>query len=1009
MIRLLIAAVRWLRQGLLLLLAGWVVGGTAASSNGIPAASRYLLRFWQVEDGLPQNAVNAIVQTHDGYIWVGTPSGLARFDGIKFEVFDADNTSNLPSSQISSLFEDQEGTLWIGHETGELSRYRHGRFERVGIQTGWSPPKIWQIGSDLNGDVWALNENALLLRVKDGLRQAPMPGVPQGFCSFEPMAAGGMWIVRNGVLSVFTNGVSTPLPLDRDSPSSSYVQGVCASSDGGLWVASYGWLHKWKNETWETNLGECPWGYGATIRMIELQSGVLAIGTPEHGLYLIQPGGETVCLNHTNGLRSQWVRALCEDREGNLWVGTAASGLAMVRPANFIPLDPPDHWQGRAVLGVTCGTDGTLWAGTDGAGLYRFAAGQWTNWGFNQGVSNPYIWSVAVGVRDAVWMGTWSVGLQVQHEGRFESAPGWPPTLTSVTALVRRGEDDYWVGTAAGLVRYHHQTASLPIADGTNVLADVRAVVEETNGTVWFGMNGGGVGRLEQGRVRQFRKADGLASDFVSCLHLDDQGALWVGTAAGLSRYKNGHWAAITLAQGMPNKVITDIEDDGRGSFWIGSHGGILRVGKQQLNQCADGLTPAARWACYDRNDGLPTQECLGGFQPAGCRAADGWLYFPTSKGLVAVKPDEVRINHRLPPVVVEDLLVDGVVYRLATDGEPGLLEIPPGRHRYEFHYAGLSFTAPEKVRFKHRLEGLDSEWVDAGTERLTTYDYLPPGDYQFRVIASNGDGVWNEEGAEVALRVLPHVWQTWWFRLVALCILVSVAATGAWYGTHRRMRRKLERVEQQRSLERERARIAQDIHDDLGASLTRINLLSQSAHHLEPSAPVARELERIQETVQELTLTMDEIVWAVDPRHDTLDSMADYLGRLGEEQARMARLRCRLDFPLDLPQWPLRSEVRHSLFLAFKEALNNVIKHASASEVRISLAREGQSIVLTIEDNGRGFEPDALAGSGQSGRRQGHGLENMRRRLEELGGRCEIRNAAGQGTTVRFFLNIKL
>jgi signal transduction histidine kinase len=336
---------------------------------------------------------------------------------------------------------------------------------------------------------------------------------------------------------------------------------------------------------------------------------------------------------------------------------------------------------------------------------------------------------------------------------------------------------------------------------------------------------------------------------------------------------------------------------------------------------------------------------------------------------------------------------------------------IAPGRQRFEFFYTGLSFVVPEKVRFKYRLEGLEAEWQDAGTRRSADYGYLSPGDYTFRVIACNNNGVWNEQGTTLALTVQPHVWQTGWFRLLGAVLAAMVVGGLVWFETRRRMRRKLDRSERQRAIERERARIARDIHDDLGASLTRISLLSQSARsELDRPEHARQELERIYQTARDTTRAMDEIVWAVNPEHDTLESLAAYLIKYAQEFLRATGLRCRLDLPTELPAWPLTSEVRHNLFLAFKQALHNVVQHADATEVRIAFNLHPSGFTLELEDNGRGFDaaqPVARSTADSDRLDRGHGLANLRRRLADIGGECDIRSAPGRGTKVGFRLRI--
>ncbi|MDB6021154.1 MAG: hypothetical protein JWQ04_1011, partial [Pedosphaera sp.] len=421
----------------------------------------------------------------------------------------------------------------------------------------------------------------------------------------------------------------------------------------------------------------------------------------------------------------------------------------------------------------------------------------------------------------------------------------------------------------------------------------------------------------------------------------------------------------------------------------------------------------------YGKADGLSTLECSGGFQPSGCQTPDGRLWFPTSKGLAVVDPANVKINPLPPPTIIEDVTMDDQTTSLPPAGASAAayrLEIPPGKQRFEFRYTGLSLVAPEKDRFQYQLEGLESDWVMAGTRRVAYYSYLKPGDYTFRVKACNNDGVWDQMGATLSIRILPHFWQTWWFS--AGMILAGGGSVGgvARYLTRRRLRQKMEKLERQRAIEKERARIAKDIHDDLGASLTRITLLSQSGRmdHEDPHQAAA-DLDQIYSTARELTRAMDEIVWAVSPQHDTLDSLVTYLGKFAQDFLSVAGVRCRLDVPIELPTWPLTAEVRHNLFLAFKEVLHNVLKHASATEVRISLTLAKSGFSLTVNDNGKGFDPARVgAASPEQASEQvlrlsnGNGLTNVKKRLEEISGAFELRSAPGEGTHVRFWVAVK-
>ena len=970
-------------------------------------APNYFTRTWQVEQGLPQNKVTAVVQTRDGYLWVGTYNGLARFDGVRFTVFDENNTPELHSSRITSLFESADGTLWIGTESGDVLQFQDGRFTGVPLHVNWSGGKIYAISADNAGDIWLLNEAGELARVRDGRLLLPAAGSVTKVVSLARAEDGTIWVEREGVVSALKDGRLTVEVSTND-----YVQGICAARGGGFWVACNSGIRKWKDGHWVADPGIAPWGWDVVANLAETSAGVLVGGTSGDGLWLVfanQTNLPALHLDYTNGLPSDWVISLCEDREKNLWCGTGA-GLAVIRPSNLETISPPDKWKSRPVLSVLPAPDGALWVGTEGAGLYRLQNGGWTNFGPDQGIRNPYIWSLAADSTGKIWAGTWGGGLFAQKADGFDFAPGLENFLIPTPALLFL-HDELWIGTPAGALRYQTGKFERFNEIAGKAFGDVRAMVMDKSGTLWFGTAGGGLVCRENGTFRRFNKTDGLSSDFVECLHCADDGALWIGTfGGGLNRFKDGKFSTVSLEQGLPNGVIGHIEADGRGFLWMSSYGGILRAKETDLNRCADGMLPRVAFLTYGINDGLPTLECSEGLQSAGGITADGRLWFPTSKGLVAVDPAQVKMNPLPPPVRIEQVLLDDK--KFAEGGAAGLLKIPPGRHRIEFAYNGLSFVAPEKVRFKCRLNNFDTEWTDVGGKRVATYNYIPPGSYSFQVIACNNDGVWNETGASLEFQVLPFFWQTTWFRLLGGLVTVLAASGAVWFDTRRRMRRKLDRAERQRDIERERSRIAQDIHDDLGAQLTRITMMSESARgDLSNPGRAAAGLEKIYDTARELTRSMDEIVWAVSPRHDTLESLASYLEKFAHDWLATAGFRCRLDLPLQFPEWRLTSEVRHNVFLAFKEALHNAVKHSGASEVHIRLAVKENSFELVVSDNGRGFFAGEQANgySATPGRpASGNGLENMRRRLTAIGGNCDIQSASGTGTKVTFFLQAR-
>ena len=968
----------------------------------------YVVRAWQTEDGLPDNRVTAVVQTRDGYIWLGTLGGLARFDGSHFTVYDASNTGGLLTSPVTSLFENSRGELWIGCETGELVCYnaRQG-FRSVPVAGTWSGRRIYGISEDDAGDLWLVNSVGELMRVKDGEVFSPPKGRTTGTLVELARSGNSLWIVRNGAASRVENGRPNAFHVE-DHPETEYVQGIGPAHDGGTWVANNGRIRKWRDGKWVEDRGPAPWVYAPLTCLIETLSGAVVAGTSEDGLFMLLPDRGVVRLGLSTGV-PKWIRALSEDREGNIWVGTGSRGVVMLRRSNVRALSPPDHWNGCAVLSVSPGSEGGLWAGTDGAGVYHYRDGIWTNYFQESELFNPYVWSVVEAAEGRLWVATWGSGITVLQHEKFSRPPGLQKFATPTAALYQARDGSWWIGTSAGLL---HDDGT-----GTNWIrieqglagADVRAIAEDRRGRLWIGMFGGGLGCIENGKVRRFRKSDGLPTELVQSLHEARDGTLWIGTyGGGLCRMREGRLSTIGKAQGLPNGFIFDIEEDELGYFWMSTRAGVLRASEDELNQCADHRVERAHFQSYGISDGLPTLECSGGGQPAGCRTSDGWVWFATIKGIVGLNPADVRTNLVQPPVAIEKILVDDAPLTW-NDTTHSAVRIRPGQHRIEFQYAGLSFVAPESVRFQYQLNGFESHWTDAGARRSAVYSYIPPGDYVLHVVACNNDGIWNTVGARVALVVLPEFWQTWWFKSLSAFGIMSAGGGLMWLDARRRTRRRFERLEREKAVERERARIAKDIHDDLGASLTRITLLSESERNdIQVPPKLAADLDEIRSTARELTTAMAEVVWAVNPQHDTLDSLITYLEKFGQEYLRSAGISCHLEVPLESPSLALTSEVRHHLFLAFKEVIHNVVKHAAASKVRIVASLEPGWFRLSIEDNGRGFQlssdgPPPATGSSVPG--SGHGLLNMRQRLAATGGQAIIQSVPGKGTRIQFSL----
>jgi signal transduction histidine kinase len=556
-----------------------------------------------------------------------------------------------------------------------------------------------------------------------------------------------------------------------------------------------------------------------------------------------------------------------------------------------------------------------------------------------------------------------------------------------------------WVGTYNGQLGLLHEGQFHPV----NGLSGkpISTMTQETNGTLWIGSMGSGLARWQNGRLTVFTVKEGLRSNLIRTLRLDATRTLWIGTdSGGLSRWRGGHFDNFTTKEGLIDDTIQQILEDDSGNLWLGCNRGICRVSTRALDELALGKSSFVYPLVFGQPEGMVSEQCEGNFA-AGLKTTSGRLCFSTAKGIVVIDPREQTNSAAPPTVLLEDVWVDGKLeterFQKPDAAVAAKVEIPPGAHRFQFHFTGLSWSAPEKVRFRYRLEGLDSDWVEAGGERAAIYSYVPPGDYRFHVIACNGSGLWNNAGAAVAFVVLPHFWQTSWFVGVSILAALGFTGGGIRYFERRRYRARLKRLDQERAMERERARIARDLHDELGSSLTRISMLSDLGQSRENSAEQLKtRVEKISSFAVRTARSLDEIVWAVNPRNDSLRSLLEYLTQFAGELFDDTGINCRFEIPDDLPRSPLPPEMRHNLFLAIKEALANALKHARAGEVSLSARLIGQQIEISVQDNGTGFDPILIeAGASRSG------LKNMRQRIESLGGRFSIRTAPGGGTTV--------
>ena len=997
---------RWLLAAAGLLVCGLASDAPGASSVVVQTGAPHIIDVWGTEDGLPQSSVIAITQTRDGYLWLGTLNGLVRFDGLRFTVFDESNTPGLNSSRIVHLFEDRQGNLWIGTETAGVALVKDGRVTSLDIGRGSREARLLSAAEDSTGAVWLYTADGQLCRYRNGKVDVWKFGAqyPSSCRVVAAEPSGPLWVgIDWGLYGIGAAVGRDPreLPLEQVLPVKK-LDFLLASGKGGYWRMADGRIQKWASSRLERDFGPYPWTNSTPVSAAcEDRQGNLLVGTKGDGVFWFDSDGKATQISPRQGLSHGTVLSLHVDREGSLWIGTDGGGLNRVKRRVF---DVEAASQGWVVQSLCEDAEGGLWSGFNGAevGATYSKDSVSKDFGFADGLLSPNVRAVFEDRSQNVWVGTHDGGLFQLRDGRFQRAGG-PAIHPAVFAIHQDRTGQLWLGTQGGLARRDGQEWKVfTTRDGLS--ADVvRAIADDTEGNLWIGTEWGGLNRLRDGRFTSYRKAeDGLPSDNISSLYVDAEGVLWIGTGGGLARFRDGKWTRYTAREGLISNGVGYLLEDGQGDLWIGSNAGLMRVKKQALNDFARGLTSFIPFRAYGKPDGMPTSECTAGSQPGACRTRDGRLWFPTIKGLVSLNPAQLSPNTNPPPVVIESVLIEGREQNVSSlrTGPPTTVTVPPGRERLEIHFTSLNLAAsfPNRAHFRYRLEGHEAAWTEAGGIRVARYTKLPPGQYRFQVTACNEDGVWNETGSGLAIIVEPPFWRTWWFLTTATVCLLGMIIAVVHYVSTQKLQRQLEKLRQQEALEKERSRIARDIHDQLGASLTQVSLLGELVESDKNSpGEVEAHARQISQAARDTTRTLDEIVWTVNPSNDTLDGLITYVCKYAQEYLAVAGLRYRLDVPAQLPGAAISPEVRHNVFLAAKEALTNVVRHAQASSVWIRFKLEPNGFTLEIEDNGRG-----VAGLDEPAAQSRNGLRNMRKRMEDISGVFSIGPAPEGGTRVR-------
>lgn len=938
----------------------------------------FRVRRWTASDGLPQSFVAALAQTTDGYIWMGTEEGLARFDGASFTVYDATTTEGLRSGFIMALLAGANGDLWVGTHGGGLSRLSGGTFRAITKAAGLPSNSVWALCPDGEGGVWAGTSSGLARINREGtVTEAVLAGLPAPWVrALHRDGTGVVWIgTRGGGLAKLTSGSPEVVPLGG-ALATARIRAIATAPDGSIWFGTEtGLVHLQAGfaRTFGVEAGlSDPWVSAILID----RDGRLWFGTGD-GVSTFEDGRLTSY--PTRGV----TRALLEDHEGNVWAGSEAGGVTRFASAAFTTYTAVEGLSSDLVLSVIEDMDGVVWAGSSARSLNRLVGGRLAHGKVPSPLPDGFPRALAVARNGDLLIGSRGV---LRWAGGQARQVRLPAELASeaVLSLLEARDGSLWVGTsAAGIARVlggvvTRYPSAFPVA----------AIVEQDDGTLWFGTLGEGLLELRRGKLIKHGTSDGLSSDLIQGL-LPDGADLWIGTSGGgLNLLRGGRYCAVRRRHGLFDDTAFVILDDGRGSMWMSSNRGVYRAAKEDIIAVCEGKRESLQSRSFGIADGLRSAEASGINQPAGWRDHRGRLWFAMAEGLAVVDPARLEDNPVAPPVAIEGAVADGRPVEVV-DG----VTLGPGVRNLEIHYAGLSFVAPEKVRFRYRLEGLDQDWVEAGTRRAAFYTGPSPGHYRFRVVACNNDGIWNETGASWGFAVRPYFFQT---RAFAAALVVF--ACGAAFGLHRL---RIRRLRQKNAVLRERNRLAGEIHDHMSQIMTGLLLQLDASREVldDTNGRVVPYLDRAAQLAREGIDEARRTAWGLRAGALGPGGLADALRRTVLPLVQGTRVAIEVTEVGRRVRMP--DDLESELFRVGQEAVTNALRHGLAQHIEVTVSYEEAGVRLDVTDDGCGFR----SGTGEPERRAGLGLSGMWRRVGERGGTMGIRSREGGGTIVEVFV----
>jgi ligand-binding sensor domain-containing protein/signal transduction histidine kinase len=957
---------------LLLLLS---LAAPAAPIETPPVA--YTERMWQVQNGLPEQVVQAFAQTADRYLWIGTTGGLLRFDGEKFLLFDRENTPTFRENNVFCLMVARDNSLWIGMEGGGLLRYREGAFRAFSSNDGLTNDFVRTVQQDSHGQIWIGTDNGLF-RMK-GERMERMDNTT----SIPPVAVHAIHEDRRGQLWV---GGSKLLRLEGETSveyrlsgegSRNRVKSILETSDGTIWVGTIAGLEKLPaNGPPGARFEWVPEITGTARFLRETSDGTLWIGTIGHGLHTYRDHHFSQ-IPAPQSLPSKTILNLFEDAEKNVWIGTQAGMLRLSQtPVHTVTL--PDASDSDAET-VYQDVNGDVWVAA--VDLFRVHNGQVVPHRF-PGISGVRVRNVFRDREGALWIGTEGQGAYRELAGklsRYSTEDGLVNNF--VRAFVQGRDGSVWIATDEGVSRWRPAgITNFQMRDGLCYFS-TRSLLEDRNGDIWIGTDRG-VSRLRGDKFESDAATEALKNEKVWAIHEDSDGGLWFGTrTGGLYRWRSGKLTHYTTAQGLASNGIYELLEDQKGSLWMSGPNGISAIARRELDSIADRPSRPAALTLYGVSDGLETIQMCGGEKPAGVLTTQGEVWFPSSKGPVRVSTNQPKPSDPAP-VVIDHVLADGLQIPAA-----GRITLSPDNAKLELHYGVVLLRSQERVRFRFMLDGFDKNWNEASLGRVAYYTNLPPGTYQFRVAAFEVNSP--ERVGQTSLEVVqkPHFYRTPWF--LAFCVLLIGGATWGIY----QLRLGQLRARFQAVL-KERNRLAREMHDTLIQGCVSVSALLEAYTSLGKSESAAK-TDLLDCARTHLRSAIDEArqaVWDLRQSPESTTNIDPLLARMSNHVSH--EFGVPVSYQMSGRPFELDQSTVHELLMVAREALYNSVRHGRPHKVELHLSFDEKSCTLQVRDDGIGFDPNALPGS------DGHyGVIGMKERVERLCGMFSLESQVGGGT----------